>query len=369
MEQFQPSQRQATESVLSWLPDETLYSHVSRSHRLSGNASQRSSVDTLFGRGARAHHDFPSHLAHYADRHHGLLGTPVEILFEHTPLSLYLRFQDARRADAAVQEAATAPAASTKYRLGLVGSRFGAGHPLKACRQCMIDDTSRFGIAYWHLVHQCPGVFVCPSHDHPLLMAPAVTYGQLVLPYQVKFEEEGFPHPDEASRLAARSLAAIVQAALMLPTDFRFDPQRLGRVLLKRCRDTRLIRPESGRLNQQALARRYLDRSRPLRVFQGMAALPTSAPEAAAQVRRVLAVTRARPHPLRFLLLIETLFESWAGFLAAYANDTAMHPVAVASVTDLDLEFANPRPRYLGAPPLSAGGKQRRVQRKPRPAR
>ena len=369
MEQFRPSQSQATDSVLSWLPDETLYSHVSRSHRLSGNASQRSSLDTLFGRGARTHHDFPSHLAHYADRHHGLLGTPVEILFKHTPLSLYLRFQDSRRADAAVQGASTAPAASTKYRLGLVGSRFGADHPLKACEQCLIDDSSRFGVAYWHLVHQIPGVFVCPSHDHPLLIAPAVTYGQLVLPHQVKFEEERSPHPDEASRLAARSLAAIVQAALMLPTEFRFDPQRLGRVLLKRCRDTSLIRPESGRLNQQALARRYLDRSRPLRVFQGMAALPTSAPEAAAQVRRVLAVTRARPHPLRFLLLIETLFESWTGFMAAYANDTAVHPATVASVANLDIEFAAPRPRNRGTPPRATVEKQRGIQRKLRPAR
>lgn len=338
-----------THSVHSWFPDETLYSHVSRFHRLSGNASQRATLDDLFGKGARTHHDFPSHLAHYSERHDGLLGTPGEILFKHTPLSLYLRFQDAKRADMVERESAAALSATTKYRLGLVGSRFGAGHPLKACPQCMSDDTSRYGIAYWHLLHQCPGVYVCLSHDCTLLIGKELPrQQQLVLPCQVKFDD-ALLRVDEASRSAARSLAVLVRAALALPAEFRFDPRRLGRVLLKGCRENGLVRPESGRLIVRTLARRCLTEARPLRVFPGMAALPASSPEAAAQVRRVLVDTSVRPHPLRFLLLIGTLFNSWASFVTAYAKDSVAHPTLVPSVRDLSLQFFNTSPISVAA--------------------
>lgn len=64
-----------------------------------------------------------------------------------------------------------------KYQLGMLTSRFRANHPLKACPQCMRDDSSLYGSPYWHLTHQLPGVWVCPSHGHILLTCDAKSTG------------------------------------------------------------------------------------------------------------------------------------------------------------------------------------------------
>ncbi|GEM_PF-5705718 len=37
------------------------------------------------------------------------------------------------------------------------------------CEQCLTDDIRTFGIGYWRLVHQIPGINHCPFHLRPLL--------------------------------------------------------------------------------------------------------------------------------------------------------------------------------------------------------
>ncbi|MGV2291889.1 TniQ family protein [Trinickia sp. YCB016] len=39
------------------------------------------------------------------------------------------------------------------------------------CRQCMQDDEAQFGLAFWHTVHQIPGIYHCPTHGEQLLGA------------------------------------------------------------------------------------------------------------------------------------------------------------------------------------------------------
>lgn len=38
----------------------------------------------------------------------------------------------------------------------------------KFCSTCRVLDRARYGIAYWHRVHQVPGIDLCPLHDEPL---------------------------------------------------------------------------------------------------------------------------------------------------------------------------------------------------------
>lgn len=47
---------------------------------------------------------------------------------------------------------------------------------LQSCPQCRIRDVKEFGEAYWHRIHQIPGISVCPSHGVPLQRAisPAI---------------------------------------------------------------------------------------------------------------------------------------------------------------------------------------------------
>ena len=40
---------------------------------------------------------------------------------------------------------------------------------LRFCPACLTEDLSKYGEAYWHRLHQAPGVMVCPVHEEVLL--------------------------------------------------------------------------------------------------------------------------------------------------------------------------------------------------------
>src|SRR3546814_18405991 len=60
-------------------------------------------------------------------------------------------------------------ASTIKGLLGLPASRIRANHPLKFCFLCLESDRRQSGVAYWHLTHQLPGVWICPAHNCFLL--------------------------------------------------------------------------------------------------------------------------------------------------------------------------------------------------------
>lgn len=55
-------------------------------------------------------------------------------------------------------------AAYPKASAGLLASTFRASDSLKYCGMCVIDDTKKFGVPYWHRVHQLPEFVICPRH-------------------------------------------------------------------------------------------------------------------------------------------------------------------------------------------------------------
>ncbi|MFW8632250.1 TnsD family Tn7-like transposition protein [Vibrio natriegens] len=46
----------------------------------------------------------------------------------------------------------------------LAASKLSFGHTLKGCPICFEQDELQHGIGYWHTIHQCHGVTVCPEH-------------------------------------------------------------------------------------------------------------------------------------------------------------------------------------------------------------
>src|SRR3546814_5026656 len=73
--------------LLEWLPGETLFSLVSRLHRLWGRTHDSDTAQILFGGRTRGvHHDFPSGLGYFIDRSDGALGSPDEIARQRTLL-------------------------------------------------------------------------------------------------------------------------------------------------------------------------------------------------------------------------------------------------------------------------------------------
>jgi TniQ len=158
-----------TGPLLSWLPDETLFSLCSRLHRLWGYSSSWKSAEVLFGgRRLGLHHDLPSALRTFSSRTGQLLGGPVPIAANRTLLRFYRPFLRPSAVAETVEIMGGPSVAHLKYKLGLLTSRFGANHPLKACIACMTADVERHGWAYWHAEHQFPGVWICPVHASPL---------------------------------------------------------------------------------------------------------------------------------------------------------------------------------------------------------
>lgn len=161
-----PADLFADSPALRWLPDETLFSLVSRLHALWGASDAGRTALALFGgRRAGIQHDFPGYLREFERRTAGHLGSAAEIARSKTSLAFYRRFIRESLEQKIVHEMCLGDVRHLKYRLGILTSRFRAHHPLKACPTCMAEDLERHGWAYWHVAHQHPGVWVCLSHQ------------------------------------------------------------------------------------------------------------------------------------------------------------------------------------------------------------
>lgn len=298
----------------AWLPDETLYSLLSRYHALSGHGSAADTALALFGRGrVGTQHDFPQHLDALCARTSGILGVPDELCRQRTVLPFYLPPRPPEVQSAAIDSLRGPSQGMLKYRLGLLTSRFRANHPLKACPDCMHADATNHGIAYWHLAHQFPGAWICPKHGRPLTVASVKSNGALrfgwVLPEIPQLR------PASTSSLhapAVRSLsrfAELVWSWSALPAGFCITAAELAAAYRRRIADIGLPARRS------AIAEHYAEATAPLRAIPELQALPASANEARPQIDRWVFSPRGGTHPLRHLSLVFWLFPNWASFL------------------------------------------------------
>lgn len=154
--------------AVKWLPDETFYSICSRQHAYFANIDSATTTSCLFGSHKQYVHDFTFNLSALPDFIVHTWGRPTKIINEHTIVPFFFPFQSQHNVLAAHEALSGPKLGSLKYRLGLLTGRFGAEHPLRACTACMASDRLRFGVAYWHLTHQYPGMILCPIHGQYL---------------------------------------------------------------------------------------------------------------------------------------------------------------------------------------------------------
>lgn len=208
--------------LLSWLPDETFFSLVSRHHQLWGHVTAAQTCQLMFG-SARAgvHHDLPNSLGAFAQRTNVLLGDVDSIARERTLLNFYAAFAPPDETANAVACMSGASVAHLKLRLGILTSRFRANHPLKACPQCLEQDLRETGWAYWHLKHQFPGVWMCTAHQQPLLQSALKANGverfQWLLPRLADLHSASTQSPEAASCSVLLSLAELIVLISMQP--------------------------------------------------------------------------------------------------------------------------------------------------------
>lgn len=307
----------------AWLPDETLYSFVSRIHRLSSNAHAETTCRLLFGHPRLGSaHDFPCRIDTFAHRFSGRLGTADTICRERTLLAFYLPWKSTVLQAHAINLMKGSTVSGLKYQLGLLTSRFRANHVLKACPLCVEADRQTYGVAYWHRQHQWPGVWVCLQHG----VYPHVFEGKAD-----GLNRFGFELPDSARlhsvvdfgheplmgfRLAWR-LGTMGADMANSPPGLHLDLERVERLFRDRLVGKGCISP-GGRLRLAVLGDLLSQRTAVLRMLPDLQALPATPSQAQAQFARLLRLPPVSTHPLRYLVLIEWLFDSWRDFIETY---------------------------------------------------
>lgn len=298
--------------LLNWLPDETLFSLVSRQHLLSGEVVASRTSERFFG-GSRAgaQHDVPSRLATFVERTGGRLGGLQEVGLHRTLLNFYRAFITSQECTHALECMAGDSVAHLKLRLGILTSRFRAHHPLKACPVCMEEDASSTGWAYWHLQHQYPGVWVCTKHAQPLLSSTLKATGvqrfQWILPrrHELCDERAASQGDDLSGRLfrLASLIEKLVQRGAREPLPIPQLHRTYRNAMLQRGWLT-----AAGSLRMNVIAKEFLEHIRPLREVAEFAGLPQSMDEATIMLGRLLRPPRSGTHPLRHIVMIDWLF-------------------------------------------------------------
>lgn len=307
-----------------WLPDETLFSLCSRIHRLSCNILSSTTTRQLFGHArCGVEHDFPSNLAALALRSGERWGNTTQLVLDRTIFPFYLAFHPPE-VQAELRNRLLHPGLGhLKFRLGLLTSRFGANHPLKACPDCIATDQQAHGVAYWHRSHQIPGVWVCSEHQALLQECSCKANGirrfDWLLPDEANFVS---PITGELPNTSRDALAMLAVNALQL-TKFSRNGHLALDVVSKTYRARALSRFGLNALRKHAwteLSESYARSNEPFVMIRELSALPHEPDAAMAELQRLLRYGRGRAHPLRHLAVIHWLFDGWSDFLNAYQN-------------------------------------------------
>jgi transposase len=313
------AERQTPHALPDWLPDETLYSLVSRHHRLAGNRLASQTCLELFRhRRLGSQHDFPNRLSALCASTGGRLGTAKSLALHRTLLPFYLPFRAASDAEDAVASLLGDTQGMLKFRLGILTSRFRANHPLKACPHCMEVDKATHGTAYWHLMHQYPGVWICRTHGSTLQQSTAKFNG--VARFDWVLPESHPLSPPTANPLTGLEHAALTQFASLaqglaeLPVGTRISSIELARTYRTALVARHHMDDANSKLNVSDLGHGFCQAIAPLRIIPELQALPETSAEATPQLTRWLGMPRGGTHPIRHLAIIYWLFEDWRNF-------------------------------------------------------
>lgn len=314
--------------------DQTLYSWCGLAHALNCDHSAQATSMRLFGAPyAALSHDFPSRLDAFHDATAGALGSTREIALRNTLLGYYLAVVHRAQSEQIIARLRTGTIQHLKMLLGITASRVGGHHPLKGCPKCFAEDEASRGWAYWHVEHQPPSVLVCVKHHSPLFIAwdpvTPVHRRHWLLPRNNK-THAWFEIPVSNPR-AMNCLSRLARDSqqLMQLSPSTLTPECLTRGYQQLLRKKGLA-TKHGNLRMGPLLTLVTEHYKCLEGLSDLAPLKTIDGQwlslAAALSRRT-----PRPgHPLKHLLLIGAVSDSWEQFLATCTLDSP-HPECPAA--------------------------------------
>lgn len=304
--------------LLLRLPDESLFSLVSRHHFLWGNSVASTTSRQFFSHARRAaHHDFLNWLQSFVERTGAVYGDVRHVAINLTLLKFYQPFLSQEEVSNAVEYLSHGRIALLRLRLGIHTSGFRANHPLKACVGCMQEDMHSCGWTYWHMKHQYPGVWICTKHGMPLQQSKSIGVGRFhwVLPRLDDLHDcianAGLSATHHLEVFAG--FADLVEAAVSEGTRSKLEVDRFH----ERYRAEFMNRgwvSEGGQLRLKAISASFVDHLRFFPALDELAGFPRTVQQASPQLSRLLSSPQNKTHPLRHLVMIHWLFGTWEQF-------------------------------------------------------
>lgn len=270
-------------------------------------------------------HDLPGRIGEFVERSEGAFGDSASKLArQHTLIGFYLPWRTFTQQEKALQAMEGRGIGMLKMYLGLPASRLGASHPLKFCPECFTRDRDSHGVAYWHLAHQYPGVWICTEHGCVLLESNIKTTGVgRFLWHLPKLKSTqplfGGSKPSPTSLAVITALSRLVCRASTLPPSTCIDYERLLHVYRRELRSQGLI-SDSGRLVLSKICEKYQATTVHFYFVPELSSLHQESVALQTQLRRQLNGPRPGTHPLRHLVFILVFFGDWSSFWDVYQS-------------------------------------------------
>lgn len=301
----------------TWIPGETLFGVCARYHRIAGSTLSSETCLRLFGHPrAGLAHDLTGRIATLAQRTSGLLGTPEQILLGHTVLGYYLYLREPTLRRRLIDELSHESPRAVKSRLGWLASGLGAAHPLKACEACGLEDEKQGRCPTWYLVHQLPGVWLCPTHRRPLWVTRWKVNGlhrfEWLLPDDIPEGSRlyvNMPSTAESIEAAAR-VAATTASLLQHAQHSSLNPDAAADILRSGLKTVGLV-TASGRLRVGDMVTTFSDHLAMLRWLPEVNAMSSGKVAIETAWRRLLKPGPTPLHPFRYVVSASWLFGGW----------------------------------------------------------
>lgn len=160
-------------------PDELLYSVLARYHVRSGNTSPKITQKELFGNiNSTAIVDLSCNLNGLIKRLSNFPSYTVQdFIYFNTLYPIYAPFIPQERANLIVKAMKSKNGGTINTRLGVMASTVKKSKFLRFCPVCFEYDLRHYGEAYWHRIHQVPGVILCPKHNAFILNSSVYWHG------------------------------------------------------------------------------------------------------------------------------------------------------------------------------------------------
>lgn len=311
-------------TILEWLPDETLYSLVTRLHYLSGFRSETATSNALFGRQrAGLRHDFQHGLSEFEHRTNGSLGPAEQILLNRTILPLFLCFNDREFSSKFTRSFVDGYWDSTALGRPFITGGTRACNPLKACPDCIEHDQDTYGVPYWHRSHQFPGVWACAIHESPLMEARAADSQsekyKLKLPRATNLQPPilgpASNAKDDKRQALLRALRDSIHEAAENYSSLQIPPSSVISLFEIGTQENG-FKSVHDRFHVKQMGESYLDFVSPLSTLPEFSEFIGRGESTVSELVRLLRGAPRRTHPIRYILIALWLFGSWSTFKA-----------------------------------------------------